>query len=126
MFFFFTELCADADSRWRVSCNNCCRVNNATAQRETRIRRQAMIGVIVQLTIVGMWAATLIIHTRRLLRLAQLETLEVWHGKRLRGKLTRVWWWLGREEYWRGVQVDGVRCVQMTLMVFMMAWGIYA
>jgi hypothetical protein len=85
----------------------------------------AMVGIIVQLTIVGMWAATLIIHTRRLLRLAQLETLEVWHGKQLRGKLTRVWWLLGRDEYWRAVQVDGARCLQMTLMIFLMAWGIY-
>jgi hypothetical protein len=85
----------------------------------------AMVGIIVQLTVVGMWAATLIIHTRRLLRLAQLETLEVWHGKQLRGKLTRVWWLLGRDEYWRAVQVDGARCLQMTLMIFLMAWGAY-
>jgi len=85
-----------------------------------------MVGIIVQLLIVGMWAAILIVHARRLLRLAQLETLEVWDGKRLRRKLTRVWWWLGREEYWRAVQVDGVRCIQMTLMIFVMAWGMYA
>ena len=84
-----------------------------------------MVGIIVQLAVVGMWAATLIIHTRRLLRLAQLETLEVWQGKRLRGKLMRVWWWLGRDEYWRAVQVDGARCIQMTLMIFLMAWGTY-
>jgi hypothetical protein len=84
-----------------------------------------MVGIIVQLAVVGMWATTLIIHTRRLLRLAQLETLEVWHGKRLRVKLTRVWWWLGRDEYWRAVQVDGARCLQMTLMIFLMAWGTY-
>src|SRR5262245_7634882 len=84
-----------------------------------------MVGIIVQLAVVGMWAATLIIHTRRLLRLAQLETLEVWHGKRLRGKLTRMWWLLGRDEYWRAGQVDGAGCLQMTLMVFLMAWGTY-
>jgi hypothetical protein len=90
-----------------------------------RIGGKAMIGIIVQLAVVGMWAATLVIHTRRLLRLAQLETLEVWHGKRLRGKLTRVWWLLGRDEYWRAVQIDGARCLQMTLMIFLMAWGIY-
>jgi hypothetical protein len=85
-----------------------------------------MVGMIVQLLIVGMWAAILIVHARRLLRLAQLETLEVWDGKHLRRKLTRVWWWLGREEYWRAVQVDGVRCIQMTLMIFVMVWGMYA
>jgi len=85
-----------------------------------------MLGIIVQLAIVGIWAMMLIIHTRRLLRLAQLETLEVWEGKRLSRKLTRMWWWLGREEDWRAVQVDGLRCTQMTLMIFMMVWGFYA
>ena len=84
-----------------------------------------MVGFIVQLTVVGMWATLLFIHTRRLLRLAQLETLQTWHGRRLRSKITRVWWWLGREEYWRGLQLDGLRCIQVTLMIFMMAWGIY-
>jgi hypothetical protein len=87
---------------------------------------RAMMGFIIQFVVVGLWAATLFIHTRRLLRLAQLETLQTWHGRRLRRKLTRVWWWLGREEYWRGVQIDGLRCVQVTLMIFVMAWGIYA
>jgi len=85
-----------------------------------------MMGIVVQLLIVAMWATILIIHTRRLLRLAQLETLEVWNGKQLRRKLTRVWWWLGREEYWRAVQADGVRCIQMTLMIFLIVWGVYA
>jgi hypothetical protein len=85
-----------------------------------------MMGFIVQLVIIGMWAATLVIHIRRLLRLAQLETLGVWHDQRLRRKLTRVWWWLGREEYWRDVQIDGLRCIQLTLMLFLMVWGVYA
>ena len=55
-----------------------------------------MLGIIVQLAIVGLWASMLIIHTRRLLRMAQLEVLQVWDGNRLRRKLTRLWWWLGR------------------------------
>jgi hypothetical protein len=84
-----------------------------------------MLGSIVQLVIVVMWGAILIIHTRRLIRLAQLETLQAWHDRRLRRKLTRIWWWLGREEYWRGVQADGLRCMQITLLLFLMAWGIY-
>jgi hypothetical protein len=37
-----------------------------------------------------------------------------------------VWWWLGREEYWREVQADVLRCVQLTFMLFLMAWGIYS
>jgi hypothetical protein len=85
-----------------------------------------MLELIVQLVIVGIWAAMLVIHTRRLLRLAQPESFQAWHGRQWRRKLTRIWWWLGREEYWREVQVDGVRCMQMTVMIFLMAWGIYS
>ena len=84
-----------------------------------------MIGFIVQLVIVGMWATMIIIHTRRLLRLSHIESLTAWGSRQLRHKLTRVWWWLGREEYWRDVQTDGLRCMQMTFMLFLMAWGIY-
>jgi hypothetical protein len=85
-----------------------------------------MVVLIVQLAIVGMWAAMLVIHTRRLLRLAQVETLAQWGERKLRPKLNRVWWWLGREEYWRAVQIDGLRCMQMTVIMFLMAWGIYS
>ena len=85
-----------------------------------------MIEMIVQLVIVGMWASMLAIHTRRLLRLAQVESLALWGERRLKPKLNRVWWWLGREEYWREVQVDGLRCLQMTFMLFMIVWGVYA
>jgi hypothetical protein len=85
-----------------------------------------MIEMIVQLVIVGMWASMLAIHTRRLLRLAQVESLALWGERRLKPKLNRVWWWLGREEYWREVQVDGLRCLQMTFMLFMMVLGVYA
>ena len=68
-----------------------------------------MVESIVQLVIVGMWAVILGVHTRR-----------------LRPKLDRVWWWLGREEYWREVQTDVLRCMQLTFMLFLMAWGIYS
>ena len=85
-----------------------------------------MIELIVQLAIVAIWAAMVIIHTRRLLRLAQVESLAQWGERRLRPKLHRVWWWLGREEYWRAVQVDVLRCMQMTVMMFLIAWGLYS
>jgi hypothetical protein len=85
-----------------------------------------MVESIVQLVIVGMWAVILAIHTRRLLRLAKVESLAQWGERRLRPKLNRVWWWLGREEYWREVQIDVVRCLQLTFMLFLMAWGIYS
>jgi len=88
--------------------------------------RKAMVAFIVQLVIVSIWAAMLVIHTRRLFRLAQVESLTQWGERRLRPKLHRMWWWLGREEYWRAVQVDVLRCLQMTLMCFLLAWGVYS
>jgi len=84
-----------------------------------------MVESVVQLVIVGMWAVILTVHTRRLLRLAKVESLAQWGERRLRPKLDRVWWWLGREEYWRDVQADVLRCMQLTFMLFLMAWGIY-
>jgi hypothetical protein len=98
----------------------------AALPRECDTEAGLMLGIIVQLAIVGIWATMLIIHTRRLLRMAQLEALQIWHGDHLRHKLNRMWFWLGREEYWRAVQVDGLRCTQMTLMIFLMVWGVYA
>lgn len=83
-----------------------------------------MVELVVQLAIVGIWAAMLVIHTRRLLRLANIE-LKTRTAKQLRPQLNRVWWWLGREEYWRAVQVDVLRGLQMTFMMFLLAWGIY-
>jgi hypothetical protein len=85
-----------------------------------------MVESIVQLVIVGMWTIILTTHTRRLLRLAKVESLAQWGERRLRPKLDRVWWWLGREEYWRDVQTDALRCMQLTFMLFLMAWGIYS
>jgi hypothetical protein len=83
-----------------------------------------MVESIVQLVIVGMWAVILGVHTRRLLRLAKVESLAQWGERRLRPKLDRVWWWLGREEFWRTVQEDGFRCVEITLMVFLLVYGL--
>jgi hypothetical protein len=81
-----------------------------------------MIGLIVQFVIIGLWTAMLVIHTRRLFRLAQLESLRLWDHT-LRRKIVRVWWWLGREEYWRGVQTDGLCCMQVTFMLMLLVWG---
>jgi hypothetical protein len=85
-----------------------------------------MVAFIVQIVIIAMWSAMLVIHTRRLLRLAQFETLAQWGERNLKPKLNRVWWWLGREEYWRAVQIDGVRCMQLTFMMFLMVWGVFS
>ncbi len=85
-----------------------------------------MVESIVQLVIVGMWSIILGVHTPRLLRLAKVATLVQSGERRLRPKLDRVWWWLGREEYWRAVQTDVLRGMQLTFMLFLMAWGIYS
>ncbi|KPV52912.1 hypothetical protein SE17_12685 [Kouleothrix aurantiaca] len=84
-----------------------------------------MVGFVVQVAIIAIWAAMLVIHTRRLLRLANIE-LKNRTARPIRPQLHRVWWWLGREEYWRAVQVDVLRGMQMTFMMFLLVWGIYA
>lgn len=83
-----------------------------------------MMAILVQLSVIGIWGTMLGVHTRRLLRLAQFETMDSLHNHPLRHRLTRVWWWLGREEFWRTVQRDCLRSVQLTLMLFMLAWGL--
>jgi hypothetical protein len=83
-----------------------------------------MVEMIVQFALVCLWGSVVSTHTRRLLRLAQVEAPPLWRRRRLRIQLERVWWWLGREEFWRAVQPDGVRCMQITIMVFIFAWGL--
>lgn len=85
-----------------------------------------MVALLTQTVIIGLWSVMLVIHTRRLLRLAQVEQMAQWGERRLKPKLNRMWWWLGREEYWRAVQTDVLRCMQLTILVFLMAWGWYA
>src|SRR5512147_1957620 len=86
-------------------------------------RRQVMIELIVQLVIVSIWGTMVGIHTRRLLRLAHIELAAPWQDQPLWRKLNRVWWWLGREEYWRGLVGDCARCVQLMLMILLLVWG---
>ena len=81
-----------------------------------------MIAMFVQIGIIGLWATMLALHTRRLFRLAHVETHQ--QNKHLRQQLSRVWWWLGREEFWRNVQIDTARCLELTLMVFLIASGV--
>ena len=90
----------------------------AIARQQNRPVQELLESVVGQYEVLG-------VHTRRLLRLAKVESLAQWGERRLRPKLDRVWWWLGREEYWREVQTDVLRCMQLTFMLFLMAWGIY-
>ena len=81
-----------------------------------------MITMLVQVGIIGLWATMLVLHTRRLFRLAHVEAHR--QNKPLRQQLSRVWWWLGREEFWRNVQHDALRCLELTLMVFLIALSV--
>lgn len=82
------------------------------------------MSLLLQLMITAIWAAHIIIHTRRLLRLAHVQQLQRWENIRLRSGLNRIWWWLGQQEFWCQVQTDSIACLQLTLMLFVMAWGL--
>lgn len=78
------------------------------------------MAVVIQLLLVGIWGATLVLHTRRLFRLATVP-VTVDRARYLRGKARRMWWWLGRDEFWAAARVDAIRCVELTLMVGLLA-----
>jgi hypothetical protein len=85
------------------------------------------MAVLLQSVIAGIWMFALITHTRRLLRLARVEQLRNWgepSRNRIRTGINRIWWWLGQDEFWNGVQIDGLRCIELTLMIFLAAWGL--
>jgi hypothetical protein len=82
------------------------------------------IVILLQLAIVGAWATTIVRHTRRLLRLAYANPAWTSQSQTVRPLANRIWWWLGREEFWRTVQVDALRCVEITLMVFLLMYGL--
>jgi len=69
-----------------------------------------------------MWGAVLTLHTRRLLRLAHAYVESGTPDQHLRRRMHRVWWWLGRGEFWRKVQDDTCHCLQITLMLFLLVW----
>ena len=78
--------------------------------------------VLFQLMMVGVWGMTFVTHTRRLLRLARVEQLRNWgNGRRL--SLNRIWWWLGQNEFWHGVRPDCLKAIELTAMIFLLAWG---
>ena len=81
------------------------------------------IAILVQLAIVGAWGATIFRHTHRLLRLAYADSAWASQDQTVRPLANRIWWWLGREEFWRTLQLDALRCVEITLMAFLLAYG---
>ncbi|MGB9634491.1 MAG: hypothetical protein ACPL8I_14230 [Chloroflexaceae bacterium] len=80
--------------------------------------------LLLHLMMAGVWASTVVIHTRRLFRLARVEQLARWEDHvRLRSGANRIWWWLGQQEFWRGVIPDCLRAMEITAMIFLIAWG---
>lgn len=84
------------------------------------------MATIMHLLVAGVWATTMIIHTRRLFRLACVTQLRKWEKVRLRSGLNRIWWWLGQDEFWDKLRIDTLRSIEITMMVFLIAWGMGA
>ena len=80
-----------------------------------------MFALLIQLSITCIWAATVGVHTRRLLRLAHFELGAGQWGGVLRRQLDRIWWWLGRAEFWSDLQHDCLQSLQLTLLIFLLA-----
>jgi hypothetical protein len=76
--------------------------------------------VLIELVLIGIWGWTLMNHGARLLRLARIH--HGWDRTPLKATLHRAWFWLGREEFWQSVRLDSMRCLQLTLMVFALAY----
>lgn len=75
---------------------------------------------VVQLMLIALWGSILILHVRRLFRLAAVPaTMD--RARYLRGKAQRMWWWLGRDEFWDGLRRDVLRCLELTLMLGLVA-----
>ncbi len=79
-----------------------------------------MFALFIQLLLTALWGTVLTIHTRRLFRLAHVA---VPSRRAFFRSLQRAWWWLGREEYWRAVQIDGMRGTQMSLIIVVLCWS---
>jgi hypothetical protein len=82
------------------------------------------IVILLQLAIVGAWAATILRHTRRLVQFVCANPAWAAQNQTIRPLANRIWWWLGREEFWRTVQADAWRCVEITLLVFLLVYGL--
>ena len=85
-----------------------------------------MVAMLIQLAITAMWCALLVGHTRRLFRLAHAGVDSGTLDQHLRRRMHRMWWWLGREEFWGRVQDDTCYCLQITLMIFLLVCSLIA
>ena len=81
-----------------------------------------MVAMLFEVAIAVIWAALLALHTQRLFRLAYAHVESGTPNHQLRRRMHRAWWWLGREEFWGKVQADTCHCLEITLMLFLLAW----
>ena len=80
--------------------------------------------VLLHLVMVGVWGLTIVSSTRRLFRLAKVAQLRNWSEEnRLRGGWNRICWWLGQDSFWIGVRGDAIRALEISLMIFLIAWS---
>jgi hypothetical protein len=79
------------------------------------------MAIFLQLVITGAWGAALVIHARRLLRMTAVA-VSIGDSRFLRQRARRIWWLLGRDEFWRATCADVVRCLEVTVMVAVLAW----
>jgi len=82
----------------------------------------SMKTLLIQTAIAAMWGFLLVQHTRRLFRLAHVKAVVAIDDPHLRQYMQRVWWWLGREEFWHKVQADTGRCLEIMVMILLLAW----
>jgi hypothetical protein len=78
--------------------------------------------LMVQLLLISVWGATLVAHLRRLFRLAVVP-VTVDRSVYVRNKARRIWWWLGRDEFWTSTRRDVLRCLETTAMIALVAVG---
>ncbi len=78
------------------------------------------MGAVIQLLLIGVWGAAVGLHVRRLYRLAVVPVASE-RSHFVRNKARRMWWWLGRDEFWDALRRDTLRCLEVTLMLLLIS-----
>ena len=82
-----------------------------------------LLAQLLHLVLAGVWVMTLGVAVRRLWRLAHVRQLVRWQGALgRRAGIQRIWWVLGRPEFWHELRLDMFRAVQVSLMIFAVAY----
>ncbi|NTU84254.1 MAG: hypothetical protein HGA45_33625 [Chloroflexales bacterium] len=79
-----------------------------------------MMEIVLQLLLISIWGALGTMHTRRLFRLATVPVM-LERRRHLRARAQRIWWLLGRDEFLALLQRDTLRCIELTLMLALIA-----